>query len=64
MRAEPLSISVILVHSREGSSNHAIAGVVVDTLCESGHKVIFHRLYAERFGSNLPYAGIARDTRF
>jgi putative NADPH-quinone reductase len=59
-----MSISVILVHPREGSFNHAIAGVVADTLCESGHKVIFHDLYAERFGSELPYAGIVRDARF
>jgi NAD(P)H dehydrogenase (quinone) len=56
-----MHISVILAHPRKGSFNHAIAQVVVSTLCESGYQVTFHDLCAEQFDSHLPYPEIARD---
>jgi NAD(P)H dehydrogenase (quinone) len=56
-----VKISVILAHPREGSFNHAIAREVVSTLRNSGHQVIFHDLYAERFDPLLLYPEIARD---
>ena len=40
---------VILAHPRLESYNHAIAGVVCETLRERGHEVVFHDLYAEGF---------------
>jgi NAD(P)H dehydrogenase (quinone) len=56
-----MKISVILAHPREGSFNHAIAGVVVSTLRSSGHQISFHDLYAERFDPLLLHTEIARD---
>lgn len=56
-----MKISVILAHPRPGSFNHAIAGEVVSTLCKSGHEVIVHDLYAEKFDPLLWYPEIARD---
>jgi putative NADPH-quinone reductase len=59
-----MKISVILAHPREGSFNHAIAGEVVSTLRSSGHQVIIHDLYAERFDPLLLHTEIARDAPF
>ncbi|MFA4877269.1 MAG: NAD(P)H-dependent oxidoreductase [Methanoregula sp.] len=56
-----MQISIILAHPRKGSFNHAIAGVVTDTLRESGHEVIFHDLYTEHFDPLLPFEEISRD---
>ncbi len=56
-----MKISVILAHPRPGSFNHAIAGEVVSTLRKSGHEVIVHDLYAEKFDPLLLYPEIARD---
>ncbi|WP_321505927.1 NAD(P)H-dependent oxidoreductase [uncultured Methanoregula sp.] len=56
-----MQVSVILAHPKKGSFNHAIAGVVAETLRESGHRVIVHDLYAERFDPVLPYLEIPRD---
>jgi NAD(P)H dehydrogenase (quinone) len=56
-----MQVSVILAHPRKGSFNHAIAGNVVSTLLQSGHKVVYHDLYAERFDPLLLHDEIARD---
>jgi NAD(P)H dehydrogenase (quinone) len=56
-----MQVSVILAHPRPGSFNHAIAGVVVATLRESGNQVSFHDLYAEEFDPLLPSGEIARN---
>jgi len=56
-----MKISIILAHHRSGSFNHAIAEMVRETLCEAGHSVTVHDLYAEEFDPLLPYGEIARD---
>jgi len=56
-----LKISVILAHPAKGSFNHAIADVAVSTLRNSGHEVVFHDLYAERFDPLLLPEEICRD---
>jgi putative NADPH-quinone reductase len=56
-----MQVSVILAHPRRGSFNHAIADNVVSTLLQSGHKVVYHDLYAERFDPLLLHDEIARD---
>lgn len=58
-----MKISVILAHPRPESFNHAIAQVVVDTLKESGHGVMFHDLYGEGFDPVLSAGEIARAAR-
>jgi NAD(P)H dehydrogenase (quinone) len=52
---------VILGHPDEKSFNHAVAGAVVKTLRDSGHDVIFHDLYKEKFPPLLPAGEIHRD---
>jgi putative NADPH-quinone reductase len=54
-----MKISVILGHPHKKSFNHAIADAVVVTLCGSGHEVIFHDLYEEKFNPVLEYDEIA-----
>ena len=49
-----MKISVILAHPDKGSFNHAIAEVAVQVLCDAGHTVSFHDLYAEQFDPILP----------
>ncbi|MGE5405740.1 MAG: NAD(P)H-dependent oxidoreductase [Candidatus Saccharibacteria bacterium] len=44
-----MNVLVVLGHPRKGSLNHAIAEVVIATLKDNGHEVVFHDLYAERF---------------
>lgn len=56
-----MQISVILAHPRKGSFNHAIAGVVADTLRSDGYVVILHDLYAEQFDPVLLYGEIPRN---
>ena len=56
-----MQISVILAHPRKGSFNHAIAGVVADTLRSDGHEVLLHDLYAEQFDPVLPHGEIPRN---
>ena len=53
-------ISVILGHPNPGSFNHAIAGMVVDTLQKLGYHVWFHDLYAEGFDPLLTFAEIPK----
>lgn len=54
-------ISVILGHPSSESFNHAIAKTAVTTLKESGHRVLFHDLYAEHFDPVLPAAEIPKN---
>jgi len=56
-----MNISVILAHPHPGSFNHAIADTAIATLRESGHRVVLHDLYEERFDPLLPYEEIPRD---
>jgi putative NADPH-quinone reductase len=56
-----VNISVILAHPNKGSFNHAIARTAVERLLKSGHKVIFHDLYAEKFDPILQYHEIPND---
>lgn len=44
-----MRILIVLGHPKPGSLNHAIAHAVRDDMCEVGHDVVFHDLYAERF---------------
>jgi NAD(P)H dehydrogenase (quinone) len=54
-------ISVILGHPSKESFNHAIADSVVATLRQSGHHVLFHDLYEERFNPVLPVSEIPKN---
>jgi NAD(P)H dehydrogenase (quinone) len=56
-----MKISIILAHPRTGSFNHAIADTAAAALCDAGHSVTVHDLYAEKFDPLLPYGEIARD---
>jgi putative NADPH-quinone reductase len=56
-----MNIFVILGHPREGSFNHAIARVAIQTLRGNGHEVIFHDLYREGFDPILPSLEVAKD---
>lgn len=56
-----MAICVILAHPRKGSFNHAIAEVVIQTLGNNGHEVIFHDLYGENFDPLLPGEEIAAE---
>jgi putative NADPH-quinone reductase len=44
-----MNVFIVLGHQRQGSFCHAIAEAAVDELQASGHEVVFHDLYAERF---------------
>ncbi|MFA6600067.1 MAG: NAD(P)H-dependent oxidoreductase [Candidatus Omnitrophota bacterium] len=44
-----MRISVILAHPSAGSFNHAIAETAVRVLTASGHDLVFHDLYREKF---------------
>ncbi|WP_094228575.1 NAD(P)H-dependent oxidoreductase [Methanolobus psychrotolerans] len=56
-----MKVSVILGHPYEESFNHAIAGMVVDTLKANGHDVRFHDLYGERFDPLLQGEELVTD---
>ena len=58
-----MKILVVLGHPQKGSLNHAIAEVVIKTLNDNGHIVIFHDLYEERFDPILTYEEIPKDAR-
>ncbi len=49
-----MKVSVILAHPNEASFNHAIGRTAVEQLQLNGHEVLFHDLYAEKFGPTLP----------
>jgi putative NADPH-quinone reductase len=56
-----MKVSVILGHPNPGSFNHAIAGVVVETLKRNGHDIYFHDLYKENFAPLLSSEEIPKD---
>jgi NAD(P)H dehydrogenase (quinone) len=49
-----MNILIILAHPDPKSFNHAIAHTAVETLKKTGHSVILHDLYAEKFDPILP----------
>ncbi len=55
-----MQISVILAHPTRQSFNHAIAQTVVSELCQNGHEVSYHDLYAEGFDPILPTGEIPK----
>ncbi len=56
-----MNISIILAHPHKGSFNHAIAAAAGETLQASGHEVIYHDLYDEKFDPVLPDEEIAKN---
>jgi putative NADPH-quinone reductase len=56
-----MKISVILAHPHPGSFNHAIAEAAAATLRESGHSVVVHDLYLEKFDPLLTADEIPRN---
>jgi len=58
-----MNILVILAHPANGSFNHAIASVTIDTLKKNGYNVFFHDLYAELFDPVLYSAEIPKNSR-
>jgi NAD(P)H dehydrogenase (quinone) len=57
-----MQISIILAHPDEKSFNHAIAHTAAEQLRQSGHQVLLHDLYAERFDPILPTYEIPQDS--
>ena len=53
-----MRILVLLGHPQPGSFNHALARMVVSTLEDEGHEVVFHDLYAEGFDPVMTAAEI------
>jgi NAD(P)H dehydrogenase (quinone) len=56
-----MNISLILAHPAPGSFNHALAGVVDETLRAQGHTVWFHDLYAEAFDPVMTADELSRN---
>jgi NAD(P)H dehydrogenase (quinone) len=56
-----MQISVILANPSPDSLNHAIGQVVLAELQQSGHRVVFHDLYAEKFDPILFADEIPRE---
>jgi putative NADPH-quinone reductase len=56
-----MKISVILGHPDINSFNCAIADMVVKTLRDVGHEVVFHDLYREEFPPVIPAEEIPKD---
>jgi NAD(P)H dehydrogenase (quinone) len=56
-----MQVSVILAHPTNQSFNHAIAMAAVTELQRTGHQIIFHDLYAEKFDPILPLGEITED---
>jgi len=54
-------ILLILAHPKEGSFNHAIANMAIQTLEDHGYEVIFHDLYVENFDPLLPHEEIPKN---
>lgn len=50
-----MKVVVVLGHPNQESFNHAIAETAVKALQSSGHEVVFHDLYAEKFDPVLTY---------
>lgn len=49
-----MKVILLLAHPSNKSFNHAIAGIVKNTLKQLGHTVLFHDLYKEDFNPSLP----------
>jgi NAD(P)H dehydrogenase (quinone) len=58
-----MNISIILAHPHPGSFNHAIAEAAASALCNAGHRVTIHDLYAEQFDPILSADEIPREAR-
>jgi putative NADPH-quinone reductase len=58
-----MKISIILGHPSPSSFNHAIAKTAFDTLTASGHQVVLHDLYAEKFDPIFTADELARDAK-
>lgn len=56
-----MKVSVILGHPYEGSFNSAIARIVIETLENNGHTVMFHNLYSENFNPSIPKRELVCD---
>ena len=56
-----MRLSVILGHPDINSFNYAIADMVVKTLRDVGHEVVFHDLYREEFPPVIPAEEIPKD---
>jgi NAD(P)H dehydrogenase (quinone) len=56
-----MKISVILAHPDKKSFNHAIADAVIDQLKLSGHEIVYHDLYAEKFDPVLSKEEFPKD---
>jgi len=57
-----MHVLVIVGHQRQGSFCHAIADIARAQLCEAGHEVTYHDLYAEQFDPILPDSEILKGT--
>jgi putative NADPH-quinone reductase len=55
-----VNILVVVAHPDPGSFNHALANAAVQVTKRSGHHVVLHDLYAERFDPILPSTEIPR----
>ena len=55
-----MNVFVLIGHQRQGSFCHAIAAAAVEELEAAGHQVVYHDLYAERFGAILPHDEIPK----
>ncbi|MBN1129854.1 MAG: NAD(P)H-dependent oxidoreductase [Chitinispirillaceae bacterium] len=56
-----MNILIVLAHPNQRSFNHAIAQRVSAALKRSGHTVIFHDLYAEKFNPLLSVDDLVKD---
>lgn len=56
-----MRVSIILAHPDPGSFNHAIARTAAGAVEKSGHEVIVHDLYEERFDPILNTEEIPKD---
>jgi putative NADPH-quinone reductase len=56
-----MNVLVILSHPKKESFCHAIGGAVREALAASGHDVVFHDLYEERFDPVLPHHEIPKS---
>lgn len=56
-----MNIYAIIGHQNPGSYCHAIIAAAIEELKASGHEVVYHDLYAEKFDPILPHDEIPRD---